>query len=151
MTETTRRRWYQPTFVESCMILSVGMFVVALLLSTRRQGDSHIEHRTTRLRMGIWLDAADEFESRNGRQIRDIEELDAFAFSDDCEFCNVADLRFDWWGTPLKIWIESDRHHCGSRVLHVRAAGGDRIFEDHDMIFSTGLGPLAEKTRDRPC
>lgn len=138
MSNETQRRWYQPTLIEWCVIGLIVIALVFLLQPALQNVDrSHVETRTTRNRAGIWISAAIEFDKQQGRSIDSVEELEAFVFSDACTFCNVQDVRFDWWGTPFRIWI--DESESGLRELNVQSARWNREFDDADRTWTRTL------------
>lgn len=140
MANNESRRWYQLTIIEIAVAVSILLIVVALVLpEIVPQGyvNPHVETRTTDARALTWIEAANEFERQNQRSIESVEELEEFVFSDACEFCYLPDLKFDWWGTPFRIWI--DRHESGTRRLNVQSARWNRQFDDSDRIWTTTL------------
>ena len=138
MSEQTSDRWYQFTLIE-CIAIVVILAVLAFLLHPilRHPGHGHPETRTTYNRTTIWLQAASAFEQQNARPIESVEELEEFAFSDACEFCNVADLNYDWWGTPFRIGIDEGKY--GGRQLNVQSARWNKTFDETDRTWTIDL------------
>jgi hypothetical protein len=131
-------RWYQLSLLEIAVAVSILLIIVALVLAEIvPQGSSHVETRTTDARALTWIEAANEFERQNQRSLESVEELEKFVFSDACEFCYLSDLKFDWWGTPFRIWI--DESESATRKLTVQSTRWNREFDDADRTWTRTL------------